>query len=87
MVSSVRNSGDTLTAAFLSMEFGIDAAMPTYAGGLGILAGDVIRAAADIELPMAGVSLLHRKGYFRQHLDSCGNQTESPAEWSPEQLL
>ena len=87
MVSSVRYSGDTLTAAFLSMEFGIDAAMPTYAGGLGVLAGDVIRAAADIELPMAGVSLLHRKGYFRQHLDSCGNQAEGPAEWSPEQLL
>ena len=87
MVSSVRYSGDTLTAAFLSMEIGIDAAMPTYAGGLGVLAGDVIRAAADIELPMAGVSLLHRKGYFRQHLDSFGNQTEGPAEWSPEQLL
>lgn len=87
MVTSVRYSGDTLTAAFLSMEFGIDAAMPTYAGGLGMLAGDVIRAAADIELPMAGVSLLHRKGYFRQHLDTYGNQTESPAEWSPEQFL
>ncbi len=78
---------DALTAAFFSMEFGIDAAMPTYAGGLGILAGDILRAAADIGLPMVGVTLLHRKGYFRQHLDSQGNQTESPADWSPEQLL
>ncbi len=69
------------------MEVGLDAAMPTYSGGLGVLAGDSLRAAADLGVPMVGVTLLHRKGYFRQHLDERGNQTESAAAWSPEQLL
>lgn len=69
------------------MEFGLDPAMPIYSGGLGILAGDTIRTAADMGLPAAGVSLLHRKGYFRQHLDDKGNQTEGDAEWSPETFL
>ncbi|HUV51648.1 MAG TPA: alpha-glucan family phosphorylase, partial [Dehalococcoidia bacterium] len=62
-------------------------AMPTYSGGLGMLAGDTLRAAADLGVHMVGVTLLHRKGYFRQHLDAQGNQTESPAIWSPEQFL
>ena len=69
------------------MEFGIDPAMPTYSGGLGILAADTMRAAADLGLPVAGVTLLHRKGYFRQHLDNEGNQSESDADWSPEKFL
>jgi len=59
--------------AYFSMEIGLDSAMPTYSGGLGILAGDSLRAAADLHLPMVGVTLLHRKGYFRQQLDSAGN--------------
>ena len=65
--------------AYFSMEVGLDSTMPTYSGGLGILAGDTLRAAADLGLPMIGITLLHRKGYFRQRLDSAGNQTESPA--------
>jgi starch phosphorylase len=69
------------------MEVGLEPTMPTYSGGLGVLAGDTLRAAADLGVPMVGVSLLHRKGYFRQHLDAHGNQTESPASWSPEELL
>jgi starch phosphorylase len=69
------------------MEVGLDAAMPTYAGGLGVLAGDTLRAAADLGVPMVGVTLLHRKGYFRQHLDAQGNQSESPSIWYPEELL
>jgi starch phosphorylase len=69
------------------MEVGLDPAMPTYAGGLGMLAGDTLSAAADLGVPMVGLTLLHRKGYFRQHLDGEGNQTESPAIWSPEKLL
>ncbi|MEW6143275.1 MAG: alpha-glucan family phosphorylase [Chloroflexota bacterium] len=73
--------------AYLSMEVGLEPAMPTYSGGLGILAGDTLRAAADIGIRLVGVSLLHRSGYFRQHLDEYGNQTESPVVWSPEQLL
>ncbi len=73
--------------AYFSMEVGLDSAMPTYSGGLGILAGDTLRAAADLGLPMIGVTLLHRKGYFRQTLNANGNQTESPAEWDFEEAL
>jgi starch phosphorylase len=73
--------------AYFSMEVGVDSAMPTYSGGLGILAGDTLRAAADLGLPMVGVTLLHSKGYFRQSLDATGNQFESPAEWGYEEVL
>jgi starch phosphorylase len=73
--------------AYFSMEVGLDSSMPTYSGGLGILAGDTLRAAADLGLPMIGVTLLHRKGYFRQTLNAIGNQTESPAEWDFEEAL
>jgi starch phosphorylase len=76
-----------LTVAYFSMEVGLNPAMPTYSGGLGMLAGDTLRAAADLGVHMVGVTLLHRKGYFRQHLDAQGNQTETPASWSPEDLL
>ena len=55
--------------------------MPTYSGGLGVLAGDTIRSAADLKVPMVGVSLLHRKGYFYQRLDASGWQREEPVEW------
>ncbi|MDP2931265.1 MAG: alpha-glucan family phosphorylase, partial [Chloroflexota bacterium] len=87
MLSSIFSTTDRLTVAYFSMEVGIDAAMPTYSGGLGVLAGDTIRAAADLGLPAVGVTLLHRKGYFRQHLDSAGHQTEADAAWSPKELL
>ena len=73
--------------AYFSMEIGLDPAMHTYSGGLGILAGDTLRAAADLALPMVGMSLIYRKGYFRQHLDSSGNQTESDDEWSTGKFL
>ena len=73
--------------AYFSMEIGIDSSMPTYSGGLGILAGDTLRAAADLGLPVIGVTLLHRKGYFRQRLDGAGNQSESPATWNFEEML
>ncbi len=67
--------------AYFSMEIGLEAGMPTYAGGLGVLAGDTIRAAADIEIPMVAVTLLHRRGYFFQRLDAAGNQIEEPVSW------
>jgi starch phosphorylase len=73
--------------AYFSMEVGLDSSMPTYSGGLGVLAGDTLRAAADLGLPMIGVTLLHRNGYFRQTLNAIGNQTESPAEWNFEEAL
>jgi starch phosphorylase len=77
----------TDTIAYFSMEIGLDSAIPTYSGGLGVLSGDTLRAAADLGLPMVAVTLLHRKGYFRQHLDASGNQSESPAIWVPEEVL
>jgi starch phosphorylase len=76
-------TGRAPLVAYFSMEIALDAAIPTYSGGLGILAGDMLRAAADRGLPLLGVSLVHRAGYFRQHLDAEGNQTESPDPWDP----
>jgi starch phosphorylase len=73
--------------AYFSMEIALDPAMPTYSGGLGVLAGDTLRAAADRTLPMVGMTLLHRKGYFRQKLDTSGWQTEEPDEWKVEKFL
>jgi glycogen phosphorylase len=73
--------------AYFSMEVGLESAMPTYSGGLGVLAGDTLRAAADMGLPIIGITLLNRKGYFRQHLDEIGNQTESPVVWDPEKFM
>ena len=55
--------------AYFSMEITLNPAMPTYSGGLGILAGDTLRSAADLGVHMVAVTLLHRKGYFRQHVD------------------
>ena len=73
--------------AYFSMEICLEQALPTYSGGLGVLAGDTLRSAADLKLPVVGVTLLHRKGYFRQQLDPAGNQSEAAVEWNPEQLL
>ncbi|HHO47779.1 MAG TPA: alpha-glucan family phosphorylase [Desulfobacteraceae bacterium] len=67
--------------AYFSMEIGLDARMPTYSGGLGVLAGDTIRAAADLKVPMVAVTLLYRSGYFHQRLDASGWQREEPVEW------
>jgi len=61
--------------------------MPSYSGGLGVLAGDTIRAAADIRLPMVAVSLLYRKGFFTQRLAEDGSQSEEPVEWDVEKFL
>jgi len=69
------------------MEIALEGSIPTYSGGLGVLAGDTLRAAADLGVPMVGVTLVHRKGYFRQCLDGKGNQSEEDAAWHPEKLL
>src|SRR5229473_6081891 len=73
--------------AYFSMEIAVENAMRTYSGGLGVLAGDTIRAAADLRLPMVAVSLLYRKGYFTQRLAEDGLQTEEPVEWRVEDFL
>ena len=73
--------------AYFSMEMGFCAEMPTYSGGLGVLAGDTLRAAADLRVPIVGVTLLHRKGYCRQFLDENGRQSEGPIDWVIEDFL
>ncbi len=75
------------TVAYFSMEICLEQAIPTYSGGLGVLAGDTLRSAADLGVPEVAVTLLHRKGYFAQHLDAEGRQTESPVTWKPEAEL
>ncbi|MGB2984300.1 MAG: alpha-glucan family phosphorylase [Phycisphaerae bacterium] len=75
------------TVAYFSMEIGLDPAVPTYSGGLGVLAGDSLRAAADLKLRMIAVTLVHRRGYFYQRLDAQGNQTEEPVDWALDDYL
>ena len=75
------------TVAYFSMEIGLEPGMPTYSGGLGVLAGDTVRSAADLNVPLVAVSLLHRAGYFHQRLDHSGWQTEQPVRWVVEDYL
>ncbi|HEY5295308.1 MAG TPA: alpha-glucan family phosphorylase [Gaiellaceae bacterium] len=69
--------------AYFSMEFGIDESLPIYAGGLGVLAGDHLKAAAELGIPLVGVGLLYRDGYFRQELDTAGRQSERREQFDP----
>jgi starch phosphorylase len=69
--------------AYFSMEIAINPGMNTYSGGLGVLAGDTLRSAADLGLPLIAFTLLHRKGYFQQHLAADGTQTEEVQPWNP----
>lgn len=70
--------------AYFSMEVAVHAEIPTYSGGLGILAGDILRSAADLSLPMVGVSLVSRHGYLTQTLTPEGYQREGPEIWEPD---
>ncbi len=70
--------------AYFSMEIALRNEIPTYAGGLGVLAGDMVRSAADLMLPMVAISLVSRAGYFRQRIDEQGRQQELPDYWQPE---
>lgn len=71
--------------AYFSMEIALRNELPTYAGGLGVLAGDTLRSAADLGLPLIGLTLVSRTGYFRQEIDSTGRQIERQATWDPAQ--
>jgi glycogen phosphorylase len=73
--------------AYFSMEIAIAPDMPTYSGGLGVLAGDTMRSAADLGLGLCAVTLLHRKGYFQQHLDARGLQSAEDQPWPLEKKL
>lgn len=67
---------------YFSIEIGIDPRIPTYSGGLGVLAGDTIKSCADLKVPMVAVTLLYEKGYFYQKLDEQGGQTELGVSWN-----
>jgi starch phosphorylase len=75
------------TVAYFSMEIAVDDGLPSFSGGLGVLAGDFLRSAADLSLEVVGVTLLYHDGYFRQQLDAQGVQEEAPVRWSPEDRL
>ncbi|MHA1669362.1 MAG: alpha-glucan family phosphorylase [Promethearchaeota archaeon] len=73
---------DTTLVAYISMEIGIDSSIPTYSGGLGVLSGDTIRSAADLEVPMVAVCLCYSSGYFYQLFNEKGEQKEKEIEWN-----
>lgn len=73
--------------AYFSMEVAADGAMPTYSGGLGVLAGDTLRSCADLKIPLVAVSILYTRGYFEQHLDEQGIQHERPVQWDPSKFV
>jgi glycogen phosphorylase len=85
--SSMGLSGREGTVAYFSMEIAIAPEMPTYSGGLGVLAGDTMRSAADLGLRLCAVTLLHRDGYFEQHLSAQGVQTAKDQPWPLEKFL
>ncbi len=69
--------------AYFSMEIGLSNNIHTYSGGLGFLAGDVIKSSADLRIPMVGITLVSKKGHFRQEITSDGKQVEHPDPWEP----
>jgi len=73
--------------AYFSAEIGISESLPTYSGGLGVLAGDHIKAAADNSLPLVGITLLYKEGYFKQRVDESGSQSEIYPRFDPEPKL
>jgi len=73
--------------AYFSMEIGVTNNMPTYSGGLGVLAGDIVKSSADLRLQMVAITLASRKGYFRQKITEQGEQLEFPDEWDPAKTL
>ncbi len=77
---------DTPAVAYFSAEFGLDVSMPIYSGGLGILAGDHLKSVSDLNVPLVGIGLAYKKGYFRQYLTPDGWQQERYPESDFEQL-
>jgi starch phosphorylase len=78
---------DRPVVAYFSMEIALESSIPTYSGGLGVLAGDTLRAAADLGSHVVSVTLLHRRGYFHQRVDSLGRQSEEPVSWPVDDFL
>jgi starch phosphorylase len=80
------DADESVRIAYFSMEFGIEESLPIYSGGLGVLAGDHLKAAAELGVPLVGVGLLYRGGYFTQGIDAAGRQTEEYERVDPEAL-
>jgi starch phosphorylase len=81
-----RAEDDRFLVAYFSTEFGLDESLPIYSGGLGVLAGDHLKSASDLGVPLVAVGLLYRQGYFRQELDAQGWQSERYPTNDPERL-
>jgi starch phosphorylase len=79
----MRSFIETPRVAYFSMEIAVKNEVPTYSGGLGVLAGDTIRSCADLKIPLVAVTLVSRKGYLKQRITADGQQFESPDEWNP----
>ena len=77
---------DERPVAFFCAEFGVHASLPIYSGGLGALAGDILKEAADRAFPLVGVGLMYRQGYFRQRIDAHGRQHESWVDTDPDRV-
>ena len=73
--------------AYFSMEIGLKDDIPTFSGGLGILAGDTVKTGADLNLPLTAITLVYHKGYFKQDIDENGHQIELPVSWNPSNIL
>jgi starch phosphorylase len=73
--------------AYFSMEIALTDDIPTYSGGLGVLAGDTIRSSADLKIPLVAVTLISRKGYLKQEITGEGKQIEQSAEWAPSEFM
>src|SRR5262249_28382409 len=84
--SDTHGADGDLLVAYFSMEFGLEARLPIYSGGLGVLAGDHLKAAAELGLPLIAVGLLYRRGYFRQTVGETARQEESDDAVDPEAL-
>lgn len=87
LICSIENSPTSKSIAYFSLEIGIRHNIPTYAGGLGILAGDILKSSADLGVPVLGMTLLYRKGYFTQIIDKDGRQLEENVQWDPDTQL
>ncbi len=83
----MRSFLETPRIAYFSMEIALKSEIPTYSGGLGVLAGDTIRSSADLKVPLIAVTLVSRKGYLKQKITFDGRQIELPDEWKPSEYL
>ncbi|MFO8077127.1 MAG: alpha-glucan family phosphorylase [Thermoplasmatota archaeon] len=86
-VESKEHTNGKPKIAYFSMEIGVDERIPSYSGGLGVLAGDSIKSCADLNVPVVGITLLSEKGYFYQRIDQEGNQIELPIRFNPADYL